>query len=717
MKVILYRSWLWMLMVGFLCLPTLHKAYGQSNTNPVLDSLLLDAYNTYRLKQFKKADSIASEAIELAIVEGDSAKLLQARFYQTIILQSSHPESSDINKINEFIQSFHKSGNKLEMARAYQFLGKIYSRFGNVTEELKNSLEALKLFEELNYTAGVASMRSNISLLYYDQHNYEEAFKNIRICIEIEKEWADAFQLHGSYNNLAIIFEKTGPLDSAIYYHKLALEQARKANSTQAIGLSLSNLGNNYAMNNQFKLAEATLNEALAIRSQYGSSKGLAYTHNRLANLYLKKLDISKAKYHADLSLENALKSKELKVIRMAYEREMEIAQKQGDAKSELAYLKKVVALKDSIVSESNTRELTQRMLTYEFEKEMLLDSIANARDKFERELIYTQNLKTERTRKTAYLVTGLFLLLLAFSLYRRYQSRGKALEQAEQVKEAYSQLQLAHEELKNAQVRLIHSEKMASLGELTAGIAHEIQNPLNFVNNFSELNNELMDEMDEELVKGDINEAREIGKDIKQNLGKINHHGKRAESIVKGMLLHSRGSSGQKESTDINALCDEYLRLSYHGFRAKDKSFNAEFKFEADESLPKIEVVPQDIGRVLLNLINNAFYACSERSRSTVNEKVRQTENSYNPLVVVKTKQMEDNILVSVADNGNGIPQNIKNKIFQPFFTTKPTGQGTGLGLSMSYDIVKAHGGELKVETKEGEGTEFILTLDIKES
>jgi len=270
---------------------------------------------------------------------------------------------------------------------------------------------------------------------------------------------------------------------------------------------------------------------------------------------------------------------------------------------------------------------------------------------------------------------------------------------------------------LKATQSQLIQAEKMASLGELTAGIAHEIQNPLNFVNNFSEVNNELLDDLKEAIAKNDQEEIEVLFKDLKENESKVTSHGKRAESIVKGMLLHSRGSSGQKEKTDINALCDEYLRLSYHGFRAKDKSFNTEFKFEADESLPKIEVVPQDIGRVLLNLINNAFYACSERSRSTVNEKVRQTENSYNPLVVVKTKQMEDNILVSVADNGNGIPQNIKNKIFQPFFTTKPTGQGTGLGLSMSYDIVKAHGGELKVETKEGEGTEFILTLDIKES
>jgi two-component system NtrC family sensor kinase len=268
--------------------------------------------------------------------------------------------------------------------------------------------------------------------------------------------------------------------------------------------------------------------------------------------------------------------------------------------------------------------------------------------------------------------------------------------------------------ELKSTQTQLIQSEKMASLGELTAGIAHEIQNPLNFVNNFSELNRELIEELKEELAAGNTQLVNDIANDIETNEQKINHHGKRAESIVKGMLLHSRGSSGKKEPTDINALADEYLRLSYHGFRAKDKSFNADFKLEADESLPKIEVVPQDIGRVLLNLINNAFYACAERYRSTVNEKDKQNVNDYKPLVVVVTKLLGNKVEIQVQDNGNGIPNSVKEKIFQPFFTTKPTGHGTGLGLSLSYDIVKAHGGKLNVETAEEKGTTFIISLNI---
>ena len=252
----------------------------------------------------------------------------------------------------------------------------------------------------------------------------------------------------------------------------------------------------------------------------------------------------------------------------------------------------------------------------------------------------------------------------------------------------------------------------MASLGELTAGIAHEIQNPLNFVNNFSDVSNELLEEMKTELEKGNTKDVIAIVDDVKQNLEKILHHGKRADAIVKGMLQHSRTSSSQKELTDINALADEYLRLAYHGLRAKDKSFNAKFITDFDNSVGKINIIPQEIGRVILNLINNAFYA--------VSEKQKQSNGQFEPTVKVTTKLVippsggPRGVEIKVADNGPGIPQKIVDKIFQPFFTTKPTGQGTGLGLSLAYDIVKAHGGEIKVETKEGEGTKFIVHLPI---
>lgn len=261
-------------------------------------------------------------------------------------------------------------------------------------------------------------------------------------------------------------------------------------------------------------------------------------------------------------------------------------------------------------------------------------------------------------------------------------------------------------ENLKIAQAQLIQAEKMASLGELTAGIAHEIQNPLNFVNNFSEVSAELIEEMNEELDNGDIQEAKSIASDIKSNLEKITHHGKRADGIVKGMLQHSRNRTSQKELTDVNVLCEEYLKLAYHGLRAKDKSFNATMNTDFDSSLPKISIVQQDIGRVILNIITNAFHAVREKSESETSD--------FKPEVNVRTKLQNESIHISIQDNGGGIPDAIKEKIFQPFFTTKPTGQGTGLGLSMAYDIVKAHGGELKMESKINQGTTFYISLPL---
>ena len=294
------------------------------------------------------------------------------------------------------------------------------------------------------------------------------------------------------------------------------------------------------------------------------------------------------------------------------------------------------------------------------------------------------------------------------FSLaYSRFKDLTQARIDLLKLKEEKKRAEDALTELQATQKQLIQSEKMASLGELTAGIAHEIQNPLNFVNNFSDVSNELLEEMKHELTTGNTQQAIEIVNDVKDNLEKILHHGKRADAIVKGMLQHSRSSTGQKELTDINTLADEYLRLAYHGLRAKDKFFTAKFETQLDPSLDKINVVPQDIGRVILNLINNSFYAVSEKKKIT--------GNGYEPTVILSTKKVKDKVEIRVKDNGDGIPPKVLDKIFHPFFTTKPTGQGTGLGLSMSYDIItKGHGGEIKVKTKEGEGSEFIISLPV---
>ncbi len=300
-----------------------------------------------------------------------------------------------------------------------------------------------------------------------------------------------------------------------------------------------------------------------------------------------------------------------------------------------------------------------------------------------------------------------------AFSTaYARYEDFSK-LETAKR------QIETTLSELKSTQAQLIQKEKMASLGELTAGVAHEIQNPLNFVNNFSEVSAEQVEEIEQAALEGQKEEVKALAADIRQNLQKILHHGKRADAIVKNMLQHSRASTGEKQPTDINALADEYLRLSYHGMRARDKNFQAVVETHFDPSVGQIIIVPQDIGRVLLNLFNNAFYAVQEKKKRLAQDPTGFENlsglNGYEPTVSVSTKKSNGKVEITVKDNGTGIPQKVVDKIFQPFFTTKPTGEGTGLGLSLSYDIIiKGHGGELKVDTKEGEYTEFMIQLPL---
>jgi signal transduction histidine kinase len=363
------------------------------------------------------------------------------------------------------------------------------------------------------------------------------------------------------------------------------------------------------------------------------------------------------------------------------------------DTKQALSYLKIANAYKDSLFGTSNIQAM-QVIASQEEERQKQIEAT---------KMQYQNQLKQYA------LIAGLAILfIIAFILFRNNRQKQKTNKV----------LETTLVNLKSTQAQLVQSEKMASLGELTAGIAHEIQNPLNFVNNFSEVNKELLEELEGERSKvrseRDEQLEKDIIKDIKENEEKINHHGKRADAIVKGMLQHSRTSTGQKEPADINALCDEYLRLSYHGLRAKDKSFNAEYKTDFDETIGKINVVPQDIGRVLLNIINNAFYAVNERLK-VEGERLKAEGSEYVPIVTIVTKRVSDKTEIIVKDDGNGIPQSIADKIFQPFFTTKPTGQGTGLGLSLAYDIIKAHGGEIKVETKEGEGSEFIIQLPMK--
>ncbi len=373
-------------------------------------------------------------------------------------------------------------------------------------------------------------------------------------------------------------------------------------------------------------------------------------------------------------------------------------------------------------------KKLHDSLAPEEYRQKMALVQIQNElENQKQRGLLLTQQnkIKEQQLSKEALLKkfllggAGLLLLFVGFVVRNnRHKTRTNLLLQQQK-----EEIQKALNQLKSTQAQLIQSEKMASLGELTAGVAHEIQNPLNFVNNFSEINTELLVELNEQLAIGNMQLAKELSQNIKENEEKISHHGKRADAIVKGMLQHSRSSIGLKEPTDINQLVVEYIRLTYHGLRAKDKSFNATIKTQFDPGLNKVNVVPQDIGRVILNLLSNAFYAVNERLRQAQPDKADVTlslskgqslSKGYEPTVCIATRNVADNVEIKVIDNGNGIPEKVLDKIFQPFFTTKPTGQGTGLGLSLSYDIVKAHGGKLTVETETGKGSAFIIHLPI---
>jgi two-component system, NtrC family, sensor kinase len=549
-------------------------------------------------------------------------------------------------------------------------------------------------------------------------HNAFDKPKSIyycRICLKLMKKAKlsdDAFPINTS---MGMAFKENGNLDSALIYLNKGYQISLK-------GISVFNVKFYDLQFGQINYAKGNIDLALqflkkAIVNTNGGTVGEAFYY--LAKIYKDQNKLDSATYFAKQSL----------MYEQKYERNINIINssqilyelyKNSNSKEALHYLEISSMTKDSLFNQEKARQV-EKLAFEEQERE------ARTQRRIEAHETEVQN-----TIKI-YILSGVLLALGIFSfiLYRNNKNKHRANillhSQKEEIDLQREKAEKAFIELKATQNQLIQAEKMASLGELTAGIAHEIQNPLNFVNNFSEMSVELAQELNEEIDKNlmDKDLVKEILSDLTQNQQKINHHGKRASSIVKGMLEHSRTSTGAKELTDINKLADEYLRLSYHGLRAKDKNgstlrFNSNFKTDFDENLPKIEIIPQDFGRVLLNLINNAFYACAERSRSAVSNhghvetgNALSLQSQYHPIVTISTEQSENQLIIKIKDNGTGMSEATKAKIFQPFFTTKPTGQGTGLGLSLAYDIItKGHGGTLEVETKEEEGTTFIIKI-----
>ncbi|MDX2047580.1 MAG: ATP-binding protein [Chitinophagaceae bacterium] len=526
--------------------------------------------------------------------------------------------------------------------------------------------------------------------------NYDKQIFHVKESIRIAEEINNKYRLMVASHSLGRIYIRLNKLDSALQLSGRAEKLGIELNDKIFYCYVLVDLGYIHLKKGNKDIALKYYKSGIELANEQHFLSALARGYLRFCNYYLADSEKDSSLHYARL-FEQTLKlqgkvDREEQDIGVVYEKLYLSYQLQGQQDSTLKYAGLAISAKDSI---SNDR--LQNMAAFQ---KVLLD------EQFRLQNIEKEKKDYQNKIRTILLSGGLSLIfLVAVFLYRNNRQKHKAnLVLQEQKDKVESTLQ----ELQSTQSQLIQSEKMASLGELTAGIAHEIQNPLNFVNNFSEVSNELIDEMKDEIKKGNYDEVNGIADDVKQNLEKINHHGKRADAIVKGMLQHSSSGSGKKEPTDINALADEYLRLAYHGLRAKDKSFNATMKTDFDESIGNINIIPQDIGRVVLNLINNAFYV--------VNEKSKQNIEGYEPTVKVSTKKDGNTVLVSVKDNGNGIPDSIKEKIFQPFFTTKPTGQGTGLGLSLAYDIVvKGHGGTLEVVSAEGVGTELVIQLPVK--
>jgi two-component system NtrC family sensor kinase len=572
-------------------------------------------------------------------------------------------------------------------------------------ELLNAALQGVRISRELKDSVYLERFLNYTGLANYFEQDIPKSCSYLRAACQVALAIHDTTGLIASYTNLESGYADRNMSDSAIYIARLEMKLATK----QGAAVKYDNLLNAYGDYGEALMSANKPDSALLyyryayqLTKRNGKPKNFSYIENTIAMTYLKigKLD-SAAKYGLD-AYRDALTTNYWEFKANAAGTLAQVYDGRDDKKS-LFYLKIQMTAKDSITANEKTRQF---------------NLIAEQDRQHDEELKVAQ--ESFEATVHLYIVIGAAIVLLIIGIIllrsnRRQKHTNLLLSnQKEEISTQRDQLSEAFNELKITQTQLIQSEKMASLGELTAGIAHEIQNPLNFVNNFSEVNREMIDELKEELQKGDIEEAIAIANDIQQNEEKISHHGKRADFIVKGMLQHSRTNTGEKQLTNLNVLCDEFMKLSYHGLRAKDKDFNTELVTHFDEALPKVNIVQQDIGRVLLNLFNNAFYA--------VNEKKKTAGADYKPEVTVATEFISPplssgsrGVVITVKDNGNGIPVSIKDKIMQPFFTTKPTGEGTGLGLSLSYDIVvKGHRGSIIVDTKEGEFTEFTITLPL---
>jgi len=643
-------------------LDSLKQVFHNSRNDSIRFALSLQIGESYYYKNTDSSLVYIQKGTVLADQSGSALWLAHARVAMLGYFFVTNDFVASLNLSLQNIDDYSSYHDPYVLAVSIAFMAVIYGSNGYPEKAIASQQKAIAMLDTLHYVNSLyrihffnskekllACTYMNRGSAYLSLQKMDSALWSAQKAYETDMKG----QVYWNYpvQVLAAIYQSMEQADTALALYKTAASMAMKEPILKDVVDSYNSIAALYKERSQTDSAIAYARKAIALERQINYRGAL----------------------EAALSLSEMFES-------------------QHRSDSALYYYKYAMGTKDSL---SNLTKV-QQVQSIAFKEEI--------KEREQRQQALLQQTQY-RNRVKVFIVLGVAVALLSIALIlwrnNRHKQKANAL-----LERKNTQIEQTLGKLKSTQAQLIQQEKMASLGELTAGIAHEIQNPLNFVNNFSDVNTELVDELQQELKAGNMEVAFSISNDIKGNEEKINHHGKRADSIVKGMLQHSRSSSSVKEPTEINALADEYLRLSYHGLRAKDNSFNATMKTDFDESIGNINIIPRDIGRVLLNLYNNAFYA--------VDEKKKLQGDIYDPIVSISTKKSGNKILISVKDNGNGVPQKVVDKIFQPFFTTKPTGQGTGLGLSLSYDIVKAHGGEIKVNTREGEFAEFVIQLPI---
>lgn len=621
----------------------------------------------------------------------------------------------DLDKATAYAEQARRLADSINyqpgLALAYKNIGIAYYYQGKDIETLEYWQKSFETYKVIGDLVGESNILNNIGAIYFNQGDDAKALDYYLQSLTLAEKTGDKLRILTALNNIGGVYDnKSATKDKALSYFLRALPLCEQMDDKEALGTTAVNIGETYFELNNDSLALVYFNKSeKAYKSPYvynaigkvyfkkGQYSNAISYHKRalsmaeklqvnqeivqsligLGKAYVQYRDMSRALSYLKRSENIATQYKFTKELKDIYQEMATSYSKTNDYKNAFLYQTRFASIKDTLYNIETDKKLGGLQFDFELlKKEGEINLLTKDKE------LKESAIRRQRFAIIAFLIGGIFILMFAIYLYRTLQK------------------------LKSTQSQLIQSEKMASLGELTAGIAHEIQNPLNFVNNFSEVSSELVEEMYEELERGDIEETKSILDFVKSNLEKINHHGKRAAEIVTGMLEHSRPSSGKKEKTDINALSDEFLRIAHSGLTAKDKTFTATYESRFDTNLPKIDIIAQDIGRVLLNVINNAFYAVNEKSKKGI--------EGYEPKITMSTVKVGDKVEIKLADNGSGIPAQIKEKIFQPFFTTKPTGQGTGLGLSLSYDIIKAHGGTFKVQSTEGEGSEFTISLPI---